>query len=74
MANHTHIYIRHAKQFPFHVNRHTDLGEEGRGVRKKKKKMGRKKPSISDIVSKCFVYLSTLIRTVLFQRTYQGKS
>lgn len=61
MANHTHIYIRHAKQFPFHVNRHTDLGEEGRGVRKKKK-MGRKKTSISDIVSKCFVYLSTLIR------------
>lgn len=43
MANHTHIYIRHAKQFPFHVNRHTDLGEEGRGVRKKKKENGEKK-------------------------------
>lgn len=42
MANHTHIYIRHAKQFPFHVNRHTDLGEEGGGV--KEKKIKNKKP------------------------------
>lgn len=46
MANHTHIYIRHAKQFPFHVNRHTDLGEEGRGVRKKKENGEKKNPAL----------------------------